>query len=1139
MAKEFNIPGLKQAIEEVERLQQVSKNLAADLLNAAVSAEKALKPFINNSGLKNFVELTDKSAKSQKEVTAEANKLEQAQQRLAFAQSEVGKKIAAVNLETIKQNAENKKSAAQMNETRSALEKYNEKVLEATLKAKNLGAQMELLKMEGKETTPEYKKLEIQFEASAKTAKDLNDRYREISKSAGDNRALVGSYSEELKGHFEKLSSAFESLHKNIASGNFKGAINDVRTVVTGFGSEIKGINDTITSSIKGFFDYSSANKTVEVSTQAATVAVIEQTAVTEANIIVNTEATATQIGYTQAKEVGAVATEALAVTEGQAALSTEALAIAETEAAAAGRILASTNGSVATSTGAMTAGSVGAAAATEGLAASEAVATVATGALDVALAILLSPITVIVLALGLLYAIFGQFAPIVNPIKDAFSALGAVFASIKQDIFDFVTGARSLSEILDVFSTKTAEAAKEAYDLGQATRDLNKAMEIQEVTSARVSTTIQQLLLKGRDLSKSYDERNKYLIKAIELEREKSAQELKNNAEAIRIQAIRLFEGKELTEAVKKAIAEQDYAKIRSLKIKMNLDQEELDSYKKLLIEKESIEKAQISVEEKAQNRVNRNIQKKEAADEKAKQKAVKDQEDEVKRKEKAEKDKLDAEKKTADEAIKTMKFTLDNLISNYNQANKLDEENIAHVEAISAMKIQIANAEREKNLIGVKKGSIDEKSILNANAQEVIKITQERENALRQITIERQKFELELYDVNTQLILDQKTSLTDKIIEEQKNRIKQSLELHKQQMRDELGIDADTSDEKLLIYEETNAKLSKSETKYLAFIKTQTAKAAKDIETIEKNTLALKIKNIEEEEKLAQRKFRLLNKSSEENQAYEFQLMDKKLKKEKKIYEDDNKKQIKDSKEYKANVKEIEKIDLSLAENKVALDNYVTETKKKNGELALNLALNIFGQESEVGKAIAIAQIVITTIKDASKAFGIASVLAADPITAPFAANAYLQAGLITASGVAQAAKVAGVGLFYKGTKDAPYTGKAIVDELGAEIRTDQFGNLKSFGSSAGANMVDINKHDIIIPADISKVIKQNLLASYGIKGMSNNISIDYEKIGEQFGKHTTSLIKAIRGTKRGDTIIQIKNSLRDRAQFKGKRT
>ncbi|RMZ60063.1 hypothetical protein D1632_10770 [Chryseobacterium nematophagum] len=84
----------------------------------------------------------------------------------------------------------------------------------------------------------------------------------------------------------------------------------------------------------------------------------------------------------------------------------------------------------------------------------------------------------------------------------------------------------------------------------------------------------------------------------------------------------------------------------------------------------------------------------------------------------------------------------------------------------------------------------------------------------------------------------------------------------------------------------------------------------------------------------------------------------------------------------------------------------------------------VGLFGKESALGKAFAAAEITNTTVTQASKAFAQGHAYAASILTAPLAVNAYIQGGLIIASGAAQIAKL--VAPKKEGYYDGGYTGK-----------------------------------------------------------------------------------------------------------------
>lgn len=93
--------------------------------------------------------------------------------------------------------------------------------------------------------------------------------------------------------------------------------------------------------------------------------------------------------------------------------------------------------------------------------------------------------------------------------------------------------------------------------------------------------------------------------------------------------------------------------------------------------------------------------------------------------------------------------------------------------------------------------------------------------------------------------------------------------------------------------------------------------------------------------------------------------------------------------------------------------LEAQVQELKVAQQQQAFNDISNLIGQESKLGKAIAIANIVNSTIQESTKAFQLAATLAANPLTAPLAANATFQGFKIIATGAANVARTTGIKL------------------------------------------------------------------------------------------------------------------------------
>lgn len=84
------------------------------------------------------------------------------------------------------------------------------------------------------------------------------------------------------------------------------------------------------------------------------------------------------------------------------------------------------------------------------------------------------------------------------------------------------------------------------------------------------------------------------------------------------------------------------------------------------------------------------------------------------------------------------------------------------------------------------------------------------------------------------------------------------------------------------------------------------------------------------------------------------------------------------------------------------------VDDFKLQSRAQVLSGLANLFGRESALGKVFAAAEIINNTYTQASKAFAQAAVFASNPLTASLAPNAYIQGGIIIATGAAQLAKL-----------------------------------------------------------------------------------------------------------------------------------
>jgi hypothetical protein len=274
-----------------------------------------------------------------------------------------------------------------------------------------------------------------------------------------------------------------------------------------------------------------------------------------------------TLIGFGRATEVAAVDTELLTLAQTQQALATQA-AIVETgaltaaegaEAAAAAAATAATTGlttatgalvtaegAATTATGALAAAEIGLGGASVVAAAGENVATASTWGLNTALGILLFPITAVIAIILILYNIFKTFKPLTDKVENGIAALSAAFNVVKNAIVALVTGAKSLTEVFSSLGSDMDDAAKSATALADAQRDLEDALQTQEVASARTRVEINKLNVQLKDRTKSEQERvaisNKItaLTQAdYEKRRNLALEEVRQAKESIRIKAV------------------------------------------------------------------------------------------------------------------------------------------------------------------------------------------------------------------------------------------------------------------------------------------------------------------------------------------------------------------------------------------------------------------------------------------------------------------------------------------------------------------------------------------------------------------------------------------------------------------------
>lgn len=1237
MPQQFKVPGLKDVLDEVSRLSAGTKEAAADFLTAAVNAEKLVAVFKNNTGLKSYIELQKKSEETQQKVAEAAQKYADRQEKLiekvrlaeikldqdrekSFDKytrliekqaSDAEKAAERERLAQLKLQKDREKSvdnhtkqeekaialaakkAKQDEYNASSLGRFNAKLLESTLASKQLGAAMALLESEGKKDTAEFRNLEKQFNESAQASARLNKQYREFSKAAGDNRALVGSYAEELGGFFTKLQRG---------ASNFLGAFG-VTLGAGALAAVFKGAFDTIKEFEQSVADLSAItgasgddleylkNKAIDLGreTKGGAVAVTEAykliasakpelledvkalNAVTEATL---TLAKASGLELPDAATRLTDALNQFGADADQASFFVDALANGAKYGAAEipqitdallkfGAVARSSNIDIKQATAMVELlaenGLKGADAGTAlrnvllKISAPDATPKAARefARLGISIKDLKDPSIDI-------QKKFEMLKPLMNDNAAAVRIFGLENIVAAKNIIEHTDRLDELTGKMGEIGTAEEQAAirmntlagkmdrvSASYDslvlsVNEGSGALSSVFSffVDSAQSAineliRFNTTWEQLYGKAKEIGqesgtkefeKRFNETKNDQQNFINTDPKKGTvgvkgsgaqtdEDIVKDIKAVAESGIWDLNAKlaEVNEKLKKTPERSTLSKLIGLPSGDGLRREK-EELERAVAEKEAIIKA-------AQERI-AGLGKPVVTPKDKPAEVLGDTSDASLKKQQ------ENARKSAQLAIDAMKAALDALIAGYDAAEHLQSENIAHVQAISDMKIKIADAEMQKSLIGIEKGSVDEQMIVQQNAEKTKKIEAEKQDALEKLRIDGKKLELQLYEATHQSLIDGTKTLTDILVDEENRRMREILEIKKEQMRSELKINKDTTDEILKQRAATGEELTANQVKYLTWLVGAEKSTNKQIEKNVTDLFNYKMALIEQEEEHNKDLFSFKSKSSRAERIFAIQQANITYKKEKEL----NDKRLEDteegSKDHEAAVKKAADLEKDFAKIKADLDKEAAETRKDNLQQGTEFARAIFGEESAIYKSFAIAQITMDTIEKASAAFQIASLLAADPLTAALAPNAYLQGTLIVAQGALQAAKVAGVQFFFKGTDNAPYTGKGIAHEFGPEIQTDAFGRIKSLGSGDGAQLIDITKGDKIIPADVTASIKQH---TPGLKvGDKLPTGIDYTKMDRMYTAQTNRLIKAVRAS-RGDVNVNVHPDLK----------
>lgn len=694
----------------------------------------------------------------------------------------------------------------------------------------------------------------------------------------------------------------------------------------------------------------------------------------------------------------------------------------------------------------------------TEGMSMSQKALTIATnlgtGAMRIfSLALAATGIGLIIAAVALLIGYFKTFDPVVDKVEQGLAALGAVVRVVQQALASLFDSTQDSGKAFSELGDNMAKAARDAAKLKEAQQDLEDLQSSQEVTNARVAQQYDELILKSKNRTLTEQQRIAYLKKAEDLEtknyKTRAAQAdtaLKNAIESAR--QVGALSDEELARLERNTLAYGNY-----LKAKGKITQKELDDLKKAELGKIAIDAESTKRQEK-----NQNAQDKLAEDDKAK-------------KDKAAQDAIEAERKkqqaiqdSLNEAVKKSKAEIDLFISQQGIRAKSLNESLKYEEQIRDKKLLLA----QKEFDATKKTESDKLKLETDQNN----IKNDFLRAQSDAVIANAQNELQVYLDANKSKLDANKFLTDELVAQEIDRLNKVSEA-------EAAFQTEKLVQGKISQEEYNAAIREIDNKF--------AEEKKALEA-EKEQADLEKKAIDIENKIAtdqlnsENEFAFRQAEIERNQEAELAAA-------------------------KKNGADIELINQKYAAQKKALDKSVADYKI-NQELAIIQGIRgIVSDESALGKALAIADIAFTTVKNATQAFQQAAVFASNPVTAPLAVNASIQGGIIIASGATQSAKVAGLKLA-KGEVDiyGPGTGTsdsipAMLSKGESVITAEATSNNKELLRAINAN-AGIDFSSQFLPSSVVNMYSNT----------NNSQGIDYDLLAAKVAEANLNLPKPI---------------------------
>lgn len=410
----------------------------------------------------------------------------------------------------------------------------------------------------------------------------------------------------------------------------------------------------------------------------------------------------------------------------------------------------------------------------------------VGTGAVRIfTLALAATGIGLIIAAIVLLIGYFKTFTPIVDKVEQAFAGVSAVVKVVQQALVSFIEGLSDLEGTLKkvtAFLSNPVQGFKdigkamgEAFDaaakLKKAQQDLEDAMELQEIASAKNRAEINRLNIQAKDRTKTEQERLDLLAQAAKIEEADFQQRRKNADEQLRIAQQQIINEAKLTAAEVAELKKRGFEYKEYVETKTNNTDELFDALKEAQLSQIDLENEFYSNQEKNINKQNKLLEDQEAAREKAREKA-----------EAAAKKAEEERQKALDYAVKLSKAELDLFLSEQGIKAKGLKETIELAEQVRDQRLAIAQKEFE----ATKKTEADKLALQTAQnniKNEFLKTQSEAliANADREVEIELAK---------NQRILDNDKFLSEQLLEQKRQALQANLQVQTEYEAERLAL-------------------------------------------------------------------------------------------------------------------------------------------------------------------------------------------------------------------------------------------------------------------------------------------------------------------------------------------------------------